>query len=62
MGRRFERGHASGEQVVEGAGVTREEVEAVFEQFGEPHPPVALNAYARVWPGTFAVVSRPALS
>ena len=47
MGRRFERGHASGEQVVEGAGVTREEVEAVFEQFGEPHPPVAFIVASR---------------
>jgi phosphoribosylaminoimidazole carboxylase PurE protein len=46
-GGRFERGHASSDAVLQGAGATREEVEAVFEQFGEPHPPVAIIVASR---------------
>ncbi|MCW2972876.1 MAG: 5-(carboxyamino)imidazole ribonucleotide mutase [Thermoleophilia bacterium] len=43
----FERGHAEGaEQTVAGAAVAAE-VDAVFEQFGEPHPPVAIIVASR---------------
>lgn len=45
--RRFERGQAAGEAILAGADATREEVEAVFEQFGEPHPPVAIIVASR---------------
>jgi 5-(carboxyamino)imidazole ribonucleotide mutase len=44
---RFERGHAeSAEQAASGAAVAAE-VDAVFEQFGEPHPPVAIIVASR---------------
>jgi 5-(carboxyamino)imidazole ribonucleotide mutase len=46
-GRRFERGHAGSDAILEGAGATQAEVEAVFEQFGEPHPPVAIIVASR---------------
>ena len=44
---RFERDHAEGaEQSAAGASVAAE-VDAVFEQFGEPHPPVAIIVASR---------------
>lgn len=43
---RFQRGHARGSDADVGLS-TRAEVEAVFEQFGEPHPPVAFIVASR---------------
>lgn len=43
----FERGHARGIDGDVTAGATQAQVEAVFEQFGEPHPPVAIIVASR---------------
>jgi 5-(carboxyamino)imidazole ribonucleotide mutase len=44
---RFERGHARGDGDALVGGATEAQVEAVFEQFGEPHPPVAIIVASR---------------
>jgi len=46
-GGRFERGHASGVGEAAAGAATAAEVDAVFEQFGEPHPPVAIIVASR---------------
>jgi phosphoribosylaminoimidazole carboxylase PurE protein len=46
-GNRFERGHAGSSDARSAGAATRAEVEAVFEQFGEPHPPVAIIVASR---------------
>jgi 5-(carboxyamino)imidazole ribonucleotide mutase len=44
----LERGHARGDGDAPGTGsATREQVEAVFEQFGDAHPPVAFIVASR---------------
>lgn len=43
----FERGHARGAEGDAASGATQAQVEAVFEQFGEPHPPVAIIVASR---------------
>lgn len=45
--RGFERGHAEGVEQGAAALASQEAVEAVFEQFGEPHPPVAIVVASR---------------
>jgi len=46
-GGRFERGHAEGVDGPNPVTSSMEKVEAVFEQFGEPHPPVAIIVASR---------------
>jgi phosphoribosylaminoimidazole carboxylase PurE protein len=43
----FRRGHARGDDEPATGAATREQVEAVFEQFGEAHPPVAFIVASR---------------
>ncbi|MCW2959999.1 MAG: purE [Thermoleophilia bacterium] len=47
MDRHFTRGHARGLEAEEGDGDPQAKVDAVFEQFGEPHPPVAIIVASR---------------
>lgn len=44
---RFERGHASSQDDAERGASTHAAVEAVFEQFGDQHPPVAIIVASR---------------